>query len=131
LKFHIEFQKSQISVFRKGRTKISRFKLRIELQKSLISDFGKGLTLFEFENRFDLDSNLCFKFKSCSQKFKNLFYFSSQPKSYFSPELLAAHQSPFPFPATSAQPINLTGPIPSRLNATTDGWSHSVACLRP
>jgi hypothetical protein len=53
------------------------------IQKSQISIFRKALNLFEFENVFDLDLNLGFKFKSAAKIFQKHFSFSlGSPKSF-------------------------------------------------
>jgi hypothetical protein len=55
------------------------------IQKSQISIFRKGLNLFEFENVFDLDLNLGFKFKSAAKIFQKYFYFLLVAQKYFRP----------------------------------------------
>jgi hypothetical protein len=57
----------------------------ILIQKSQISIFRKGLTLFEFENVFDLDLNLHFKFKSTAKIFQKYFHFLLAPQNHFRP----------------------------------------------
>jgi hypothetical protein len=84
--------------------------------------------LFEFENVFDLDSNLGFKLKSAAKNIKNIFIFSWQPKIVFGPQLLAAHPFIFIFldfircwPSFLFSPARLlsfwpdSGPLPYRL----------------
>jgi hypothetical protein len=55
------------------------------IQKSQISVFRKGLNLFEFENVFDLDLNLGFKFKSAAKIFQKHFHFLLAAQNRFRP----------------------------------------------
>jgi hypothetical protein len=55
------------------------------IQKSQISIFRKGLNLFEFENVFDLDLNLDFKFKSLAKIFQEHFHFLLAAQNHFWP----------------------------------------------
>jgi hypothetical protein len=70
----------------------------ILIQKSQISIFRKVLNLFEFENVFDLNLNLSFKFKSAAKIFQKHFHF-----------LLAAQNSFWP--TTPCSPL---GPAPAQ-----------------
>jgi hypothetical protein len=61
------------------------------IQKSQISIFRKCLNLFEFENVFDLNSNLGFNFKICWKEILKAFLFISAQPNQFSPLALEAH----------------------------------------
>jgi hypothetical protein len=64
--------------------------------------FRKGLKLFEFENVFDLDSNLGFKFKSAAKIFEKHFHFLLTGQNHFQ---RTTPSSPPPHsPASLAQP---------------------------
>jgi hypothetical protein len=55
------------------------------IQKSQISIFRKGLNLFEFENLFDFDLNLGFKFNSAAKIFQKHFHFLWAAQNRFRP----------------------------------------------
>jgi hypothetical protein len=71
----------------------------ILIQKSQISIFRKGLNLFEFENVFDLDLNLGFKFKSAAKIFQKHFSFSlTSKKSLLAQFTMQPASFPLPIP---------------------------------
>jgi hypothetical protein len=53
--------------------------------------FGKYLNLLEFDNAFDSNSNLGFKFKICWKEIRKVFLFISAQPNQFSPLALEAH----------------------------------------
>jgi hypothetical protein len=100
------------------------------IQKSQISVFRKGLNLFEFENVFDLDLNLGFKFKSTGKIFLKHFHFllaaqncfrpttPCSPPILFSFSLILFSAGPVSFSVQRAQPTRLLArfwhaPLPS------------------
>jgi hypothetical protein len=102
----------------------------ILIQKSQISIFRKGLTLFEFENVFDLDLNLHFKFKSTAKIFQKYVHFLLAPQNHFRPttpcsppvlfssSLILFVADPVSFLAQRASPLSFwtnSGPPPYRL----------------
>jgi hypothetical protein len=102
----------------------------ILIQKSQISIFRKGLNLFKFENVFDLDLNLHFKFKSAAKIFQNHFHFLLAAQNSFRPTTLCSPPILFSFSfilfftglvsfsAQRAQPTRLLArfrPLPYRL----------------
>jgi hypothetical protein len=91
----------------------------ILIQKYQISIFRKGLNLFEFENVFNLDLNLGFKFKSAAKIFQKHFHFlvaaqnsfrlttPCSPPILFSFSLILFSAGPISFSARCAQPTRL------------------------
>jgi hypothetical protein len=97
---------------------------------SQISIFRKGLNLFEFENVFDLDLNLGFKFKAATKIFQKHFHFllaaqnNFRPTTHCSPPILFSFSlilfsaNLVSFSAQHAQPTRLLArfrpaPLPS------------------
>jgi hypothetical protein len=110
------------------------------IQKSQISIFRKGLNLLEFENVFDLDLNLSFKFKSAAKIFQKHFHFllpaqnSFRPTTPCSPPILFSFSlilfsaGPVSFLAQRAQPTRLLSRFrPTPLPSSSFGHPAAVA----
>jgi hypothetical protein len=108
-------------------------------QKSQTFVFGEGLNLFEFENIFELDSNLGFKIQIYSQIFQNsISICSGSPNTILShvpssqPIFLFLRRPISISPPDLFQPIQPTRPSsPSSIKASAAalGWPHHRALL--
>jgi hypothetical protein len=91
----------------------------ILIQKYQISIFAKCLNLVEFENAFDLNFNLEFKFKSAEGKFtKQFLCFLSDPIQFGPTPSLGLFSFLIVGPATSTFRL-VTGPIPFSSSSVT------------
>jgi hypothetical protein len=97
----------------------------------------KSLNLFEFENVFDLDLNLDFKFKSAAKIFQKHFHFLMAAQNRFRPVFpsspicysrllfifpaLPAHLGMWPTRPTLAQTTPCLSPTSGRTQPAADG----------